>query len=581
MDISSFLNFLRLRPILWSETRRISFGILLMIISLAIGLYLPLLNKDVFDVILPSKDIRGLILIGLEVSALIFINYIVRSLHDLIFTSASLRINAKIRASLFKKLTKISNELYSQYLKGDLQDILWNDVSKLIFLQLNKVAKIVMNIVNAGVIAVIMSLLSVPLALCTFVYAIVLVLCTMVFSKKIYSSSVSVTTARSRLNSNLFEMLGAMPLIRVSSVEERETKRFSGLLNGLNSFKMTQEKVAVFVNGLIMVVENIMPFIIFLWGVLLMIRNKLMLGELIAFSMYFGRFKGAVSGLVNSNFKWQRTKPSLDRVVSLLELPDEAEDSSTTTHLDDFRYEIKVCNASFSRSGVEILKDISMTVPKGKLVAIVGHNGCGKTTLLKIFSGQILPTRGKVLIDGHTLSSIDKREFRRLCGFVFQGGILMNRTIRETICFRTNSLQDDRKVYDILDAVGLKEFVQHLPNQLYTLVGEMGGAVSGGELQRLAIGRELAYQPKLLFLDEAMSSVDHVGKSSVLNVLYNICKSSGLTVIYVTHSLADLQYADLIYMMENGCVIDSGSLDELGRDCNSFHNLFAAKSTDG
>ena len=278
-------------------------------------------------------------------------------------------------------------------------------------------------------------------------------------------------------------------------------------------------------------------------GVLLIIKEQLLLGELIAFSMYVAKLYGAISSFTSLCWQWQRCKPSFKRYIDVMKTSDE--DSENCCELKNIEKGLSVNQITIHLSQTEILRNISIKLPIGKVMAIIGLNGSGKTTLLKILSGLLTIDDGEILVDEIDLAKIKKRSYRNFCGIVFQHILFPNKTIRNIISYRNNDINDEY-IYKALDAVGLKNFVLNLPRRLDSPVGEMGNNISGGELHRLAIAREIIYKPKLLFLDEAFGSVD-CSKHKILELLKNMSKAYKMSIIFVTHDYRLLKYADVIY----------------------------------
>lgn len=571
-DKDALYGLYELRRYLWADRGRVVLGTFLMGGSLAIGLYLPMLSREVFDKALPLKDIRMLLEIGALVFLLGCVEYAMTSGTSLLFRFMALRITARMRTDLFRKLTRTSHTAQRKYLKGDLQDILTHDVSSLRVIYLDKMVQVAMGVVTMAVSMAIMFVLSVPLTLLALASGGVVAACTIMFNRRIHGASKDFVSARSALNTTMFEMLGALLHIKACSAEEREGRRFEDTATRLADADFSSEKVGVWASGVLRTVQGLIPFGIFIYGVVLIIREDLQLGQLVAFSMYFGKVQGSITSLNSLAWRWQRVKPSVQRVLSVLHMPEE--DSEDRMPLDGIEYGLEASEVTLAHGGVEVLKGASLVVPKGTMVAVLGPNGSGKTTLLMVLAGLLSPDGGEVLVDGKPLKDLDKSSYRRLCGFVFQNTALLNRSIRETVSYRNDHLLDDREAYEILERVRLKQFVQGLPDGLETEVGEMGSRVSGGEMQRLAVARELAYQPKVLFLDEATTSIDAASEDLLFGVLKEACETSQMSVVFVTHYLSTLRFADLAYVMEDGRVKDSGTPAELGENSRTMRELF-------
>jgi len=562
----------QLRSYFFAEWGLIVYGLLFLFVSYGIGLYVPMLNRRIFDQVLPSKDIEGLLIFGGIVFLLGCCQFASGSLNNFFFNAAGQRTTAKLRAVLFRKLSYLSYREYEGLLKGDLHDIIMHDIQKLRPLYLDKILQTVSTILLGTISLIIMFMLSMQLSLVCLLFIGLVSGTTTLLNKKIRRASAEVTKSRSKFNSTMFDLLMSMPLIRMCSAEERESESFQVLANQLATSGIRMQQKTILASGIVSTFQNINPFVIFIFGVLLMIRGELLLGELLAFTMYLSKLRGAVSSCTGVVWQWQMCKPSVERVLKVFNAP--PEDIVSKPEIKDIKQGIKASNVNLTLSGIQILKDISLEINRGEMVAVIGPNGSGKSSLFKIMSGLLSPDSGSLMIDGNCLSKYDKKSYRRLCGFVLQNNLLLNRSIRETICYRCDDVLDESDIYLILEKVGLKEFVQNLPMKLDTKVGEMGSRVSGGELQRLSIARELAYQPKILFLDEATASIDAVGESKILECLKNICYSSGLSLVFITHYLSTLRFANLVYIIKDGYINESGKPEELARTCQSFQDLF-------
>lgn len=198
---------------------------------------------------------------------------------------------------------------------------------------------------------------------------------------------------------------------------------------------------------------------------------------------------------------------------------------------------------------IEALRDASFSVEKGEFVVIVGPSGAGKTTLLNILGGMDTLTDGSVILDGRDISKYSQKELtdyrRHDIGFIFQFyNLIQNLTVIENVSLATQICKDPIDSKDVLKHVGLGERLKNFPSQL-----------SGGEQQRVAIARALAKNPKLLLCDEPTGALDYITGKTVLRLLYNTCKTTGMTVIIITHNTALTAMADRVIHVKNGTVI--------------------------
>jgi ATP-binding cassette subfamily B protein len=207
-----------------------------------------------------------------------------------------------------------------------------------------------------------------------------------------------------------------------------------------------------------------------------------------------------------------------------------------------------------------ILEDITLDVPAGKVVAIVGRSGSGKTTLAKCMAGLLEPTAGTILYDGLDLKTLNYRDLRRQIGFVLQDSYLFTDTIARNIAFGEEEPDMDRVVW-AAEAASAHEFIARLPFGYDTRIGESGLALSGGQRQRVAIARAIYNKPPILIFDEATSSLDSESERAVQRNVDTLLE--GRTAFLIAHRMSTVQNADLIIVLERGKLVEQGTHDDL------------------
>ena len=220
------------------------------------------------------------------------------------------------------------------------------------------------------------------------------------------------------------------------------------------------------------------------------------------------------------------------------------------------------------------IPDLSLVLRKGQVIGIVGHSGAGKTTFIDLLLGLLTPTAGQILADGIDITT-NLKSWRRNIGYIPQSIYLFDDTIRANIAFGYFPEQiDDERMWQVLKAVQLEEFVKELPEQLDTLIGEGGVRLSGGQRQRIGIARALYHNPTLLIMDEATSALDNQTEQAVTQAIERLSKDR--TVVIVAHRLSTIRNCDVIYMMGRGKVICAGTYDELLANSHEFQQLALA-----
>ena len=222
---------------------------------------------------------------------------------------------------------------------------------------------------------------------------------------------------------------------------------------------------------------------------------------------------------------------------------------------------IRVKNVSYSYTNdVNVLKDVDLEIKAGEHTAVVGLSGVGKTTLLDLIVGLLKPTKGEITYDDQILNQSELEHLRNRVSYVPQGGVLFTCTLLENIMFGTDSL-DNKKLKKSLEIANVYEFLDTMPQGLETQMGEGGFTLSGGQRQRLILARALYRSPEIIILDEATSELDSVTQNTFIKALNQL--KGYATILTVAHRLSNVQDANVVYVIRDGMVVESGSIDEL------------------
>lgn len=364
----------------------------------------------------------------------------------------------------------------------------------------------------------------------------------------------------------LFQFLGGVQKIRLSGVEDRALYEYlrpytESRREGMQIDRL-QSAAAVFSSAATTV------FSLILYTV--MIRNdmQIALGDYLAFTSAFGMLSASMMQLVNCYLDYNMLIPHYQYVRMLLEQSKELREDAPSPR--DISGNIEVNNLSFAyeADGPMVLKNISFTVKKGEYIGIVGGSGSGKSTLLRCLLGFETPNVGKIYYDGQDIESVDKRELRKRFGVVLQNGKLISGSIAENISI-ANPRMSREQVKEIIADVGLEEEVRRMPMGLETMLSENGGTISGGQMQRILIGRALANDPAILFFDEATSALDNVTQAKICEAL----EKRSITRIVIAHRLSTVENCDRIFVMQDGAIVETGRFADLMRQRGVFYAL--------
>lgn len=360
----------------------------------------------------------------------------------------------------------------------------------------------------------------------------------------------------------LVETVNGVETIKAGAVEPQSQRRWEEQLAGYvtASFKATNlgniaGQVASFINKV--------TTLLILWaGARLVINGDLSVGQLVAFNMLAGRVSGPILRLVQLWNEFQQAGISVQRLGDILNAQPEPAYRPGRASLPNLKGSITFEGVSFRYrpDGPEILRNISIHVPVGKVIGIVGRSGSGKSTLTKLMQRLYVPQSGRVLVDGVDLAMVDTVWLRRNIGVVLQENFLFNRTIRENIALSDPAIPIDR-VVQAAKMAGAHEFILELPEGYDNQIGEHGCNLSGGQRQRIAIARALITNPRILIFDEATSALDYESEHVIHQNMRYICK--GRTVFIIAHRLNAVREADNIVVVEKGQIVEGGTHIEL------------------
>ncbi len=372
----------------------------------------------------------------------------------------------------------------------------------------------------------------------------------------------------------LVESVNGIETIKAAAVEPQSLRKWEEQLAGYvkASFKANNlgniaSQVASFINKI--------TVLLILWvGARLVINGELSVGQLVAFNMLAARVSGPVLKLVQLWQEFQQAGISVQRLGDILNAQAEPAYSPSRASLPDMegRVTFEAVTFRYSPDGPEILRNISLHIPAGKVIGIVGRSGSGKSTLTKLIQRLYVPQSGRVLVDGVDLAMVDTIWLRRNIGVVLQENFLFNRTIRENIALSDPAMPMER-VVQAAKMAGGHEFILELPEGYDNEVGEHGCNLSGGQRQRIAIARALITNPKILIFDEATSALDYESEHIIHQNMRYICK--GRTVFIIAHRLSAVRYADHIVVVEKGQIVEGGTHTELLKKQGYYSKLYS------
>ncbi len=407
---------------------------------------------------------------------------------------------------------------------------------------------------------------------------------TLVFRKYVREANRKIRTAIARINAFLQEYISGMSVVQLFNRERKAREEFSRR----NRDHMLAYKDAILAFALfypaVEIVSVIAIALIYWSGGLRVLTGTVTLGYLTAFTMYATRFFRPIQDLSEKFNILQSAMAASERIFKLLDEPLTIESAPSPVRLETLRGEIEFRNVWFAyRGGADpseedwVLRDVSFRVVPGQTIAVVGHTGAGKTTVIQLLLRFYDIQRGQILLDGVDIHELDLQELRRQFGIVLQDPFLFTGTIESNVRLGSPGIERAH-VERALEEVGLGGFLRTLPQGVETTVTERGSTLSVGQRQLISFARALAHNPRFLILDEATSSVDTKTELMIREALDRLL--TGRTAVVIAHRLSTIQHADQILVFHKGRLREQGSHQQLLGQRGIYYRLYELQYKD-
>lgn len=556
----------------------VGLALLLLLVAAAAQLATPYLIKIAFDDHIAIGDVDGLIIIAIQLLAIMCLEF---------FTGyGQIRIMEWIgQSAMFDLRQKIFNHIQSMHLaffdknpSGRLLTRVTSDVNALNEMFASGVIDILGNIVTLVGIVAVMFVLSPKLSLVTFIILPLIVGATFVFRKRVRDSYREIRIMIAKLNAFTQEHLAGINEIQ-SFVQERKTMdRFASV----NTELMYQHKRSILYYAvffpIVEVIGAISLALIIWYGGGQVVQEAITFGTLVAFIQYVEMFYRPIRDLAEKYNVLQSAMAAAERVFNILDTKSDIKVPEIPTPLRDFSGAISYSNVDFSYNmDQRILHDISFDIKPGEKVALVGATGSGKTTSVSLICRFYDIENGSIKFDSVDIRDLDPQVVRAQIGLVLQDVFLFSGSIRENITLGNEFISEDQ-MKAAAERVGLAPFVERLENMYDHRVGERGGALSVGQRQLISFARALAYDPPVLILDEATSSVDNETEFIIQKAIQKLFE--GRTSLIVAHRLSTIEEADKILVYHKGRIVEQGKHEELLKQRGVYWRLYQLQYQD-
>ena len=520
----------------------------------------PMIIQVIIDKVIVQESLSTLdVLGGLLIICTVF-GAALTAIRTFLFTDATNRIDLALGLKVLEHLYRLPLSYFHQRPVGEIASRL-RELEKIRSFLTGTALTALLDAGFSVIYVAIMLFYSVKLTVIALIGVPLLVAVTLGVSPIIRRQLQDRAEKNAATESHLVESLTGIQTIKGQNIETRSRwkwfRRYGDTI--ASSFRNTLTSTSASTVGTLISRFNDVAV---LWvGIYMVIDQKLSLGQLIAFRILAGYVTSPLLRLAQSWQNFQEAALSMNRLGDVANRAREDQDSDEQIPMPEITGRVSCRDLDFGYAPGKLqLEHVSLDVPPGKLVAMVGLSGSGKSTLLKIIARLYEPVKGKVEIDGFDLSKVELNSLRRQIGMVFQETLLMEGSVIDNIAMS----DPDAPSSTVIEAAKLAEahdFIMTLPNGYASPVGEQGRNLSGGQRQRIALARLIMQSPSLLLLDEATSALDAPTEQRVISNLRQ--KFSGKTIFFATHRLSTVRMADHVYYLENGLLKESGTPGEL------------------
>lgn len=554
------------------------FAIILNIFVAILSAVGPMLTKIAVDDYISKSDYHGLLIISLVLTGSLILQATIQYFLTYFTQFIGQKTLYDMRTKIFNHIQTLALKFFDRTPIGRLVTRATNDVEALGELFSSGIVMVFYDIFIIIGILVFMFFMDVSLSLVTLTVLPVLIYGTFLFRKKARESYRDVRLYLARLNAYMQEHVTGMSVVQIFNKQEDEFKKFSSI-NG--DYKKTNIQsifyYAVFYPG-VELLSAIAVGLIIWYGGGEVIQKSLTIGVLFAFIQYTEMFFRPIRDLSEKYNIMQTAMASSERIFKLLDNQTIIKNPDHPVQLENVKGSIEFKNVWFAYNGDEyVLKDISFNINPGETVAIVGHTGAGKTSIINTFTRFYDINKGKILLDGIEIEKLDKKELRKYISMVLQDVFLFSGTIKSNINLYDDNISDEQ-IIEAARIVGADKFIETLPDKYDEEVKERGATLSVGQKQLISFARALAYNPKILILDEATSSVDTETEHLIKNAIEKLLV--GRTAIVIAHRLSTIQNADKIIVLHKGEIRETGNHQQLLAKKGIYYKLYQLQYKD-
>ena len=524
----------------------------------------PRLITELIDILtgeFGTDSLGAVRVIALALTATYVFRILFRFLNSYLSHKAAWNLVADMRVRVYDHLQKLSLRFYQDKQTGQLMSRTTNDTATFEMLIAHVVPDLFANALVIIGVAVVLFSTKVQLALLPLIPIPILHFARRIYAKKVRPNFRAAQGNLAELNATLQDNISGMKEIQVFNQQRKEKDRVRVKAGSYAHAILHALKLSAIFHPTVEAVSSMGTVIEVLFGGLLALDGKLSVADIVGFMLYLNLFYQPISTLARVTEDLQQAMAGADRVFEVLDTEPDIKDRPDAVDITECKGEIVFDDVSFSYVGnVPVLQNISFRAEPGKMVALVGPTGVGKTTIISLIARFYDPDSGNIRLDGRELREITLSSLRNQISIVLQDIFLFNGTVAENIAYGSKDA-DMEEIIRAAKTARAHEFIMEMPEGYDTVIGERGLKLSGGQKQRLSIARAVLRNTPILILDEATAAVDVETEAKIQQAIQELTENR--TIIVVAHRLSTVKKADTILVIEDGKIVESGNHSEL------------------
>jgi len=568
-------TFFRILSLLRPYTASLVLGSVCLLGSVALELAPPLVWKVVVDDVIIKRRLQELWPAIVALTVIQGGSALLSAFRSRLLESVGQRFVFDLRNRLYATLSHQSLAYFNEARTGDLMSRASSDVDAVQEVVIRGTDSILANFLRLVGVSIIFCSLNLKLGLATLLPIVLVGVFLKLFNGRIKGIYKAARAQLGLVNARLQDNLSGIRVIKSFAREDAEQAAFESVNHGYLSDNIEAVKLRASFFSFVRWIASFGNTVTIGYGAWLILQGQFTIGGLIAYRGYGRYFFGPIDDLTQINDTIQRAVAAGDRLFQVLDAPVTVTDLPEATALPPVRGEIVFDSVSFRYRPEDterplVLDDLSLTIRPGQTAALVGSSGAGKSTVFALVSRFWDPTEGRVLIDGHDISTVTQDSLRRQIAAVQQETFLFGLSVRDNIRYGRPEASDE-EVEDAARSANAHEFIEGLPLGYDTLVGERGVKLSGGQRQRLSVARAFLADPRILLLDEATSAVEPESERIIQDAIERLMR--GRTTIIAAHRLSSVRHADVIFVLDHGHLAEAGTHEALMRRDGRYASL--------